>query len=173
MVKRRAVSRPLAPRFSTPDRLDVTLRTREPAPQRDEPSGRLLLRRNRAQVKEACVLCRRGKAKVCRAVQAKTCIVLLILQSADSQQCDGQRSSCQHCIEKDLTCVYDIEPGMSHLASLRRKHNALQSEVNQLHGVIEYIRARPDMDASETFRQIRASNEPLDIAKSWSTTSAL
>ena len=96
------------------------------------------------------------------------------LQSADScQQCNGQRSSCQRCVEKGLSCVYDIEPNVSHFTSLRRKHRALQIEVNQLHAVIEYIRTRPDMDASEAFRQIRASREPLDIAKSLSTASAL
>jgi len=149
MTKRRVAPRLIAPKVSTPDRLDVSLRTREPTPQEEKPSEPPLLRRNRAQVKAACISCRRGKAK-----------------------CDGQRSSCQRCVEKGFACVYDIEPDLSRLASLQRKQNALQTEVNQLHGVIEYIRTCPNMDASETFRQIRASMEPLDIAKSLSTASA-
>jgi hypothetical protein len=62
---------------------------------------------------------------------------------------------------------------MSMLTSLRRNHDVLQSEVNQLHEVIEYVCSRSDMDALEVFRQIRASEEPLGIAKLLSTTSAL
>jgi hypothetical protein len=107
-------------------------------------------------------------------LQRRCASLSVALQNADScQQCDGQRSSCQRCVEKGLSCVYDIEPDISHLTSLRRKHRALQTEVNQLHAVVECIRTRPDMDASEAFRQIRASKEPLDIAKSLSTASAL
>ena len=107
-------------------------------------------------------------------LQRRCASISVALQNADScQQCDGQRSSCQRCVEKGLSCVYDTEPDVSHFTSLRRKHRALQIEVNQLHAVIEYIRTRPDMDASETFRQIRASREPLDIAKSLSTALAL
>jgi len=107
-------------------------------------------------------------------LQLRYASLSVALQSADScQQCDGQRSPCQRCVEKGLSCVYDIEPDISHFMSLRRKHRALQTEVNQLHAVIEYIRTRPDMDASETFRQIRAFREPLDVAESLSTASAL
>jgi hypothetical protein len=107
-------------------------------------------------------------------LQRRHASLSVILQSADScQQCDGQRSSCQRCVEKGSACVYDTEPGLSRLASLRRKLNALQTEINQLHGVIEYIRTCPDMDASEAFRQIRASKKPLDVAKSLSAALAL
>jgi len=149
MTKQLAGPRLIAPRPSFPGRLGVSLPTRESDLQREKLWEPPLLRRNRTQVKAACLSCRRGKTK-----------------------CDGQRSPCQRCVEKGLSCVYDIEPDISHFMSLRRKHRALQTEVNQLHAVIEYIRTRPDMDASETFRQIRAFREPLDVAESLSTASA-
>lgn len=87
--------------------------------------------------------------------------------SADiCQQCDGQRLSCQHCVEKVLTCTYGVEPGMSHFTLLRRKHDALATEVNRLYELIKYIRTRSDVDARETFRRIRTSYGLLDIVRS-------
>jgi len=96
----------------------------------------------------------------------------MVLESADNrQQCDGQRPSCQRCVEKDLICAYDVDPGVSHFTSLRQQHDALATEVNQLHGLIEYIRTRSDVDACETLQRIRASQGLLDIARSLGVTS--
>ena len=87
--------------------------------------------------------------------------------SANScQQCDGERHTCQRCAERHITCTYDVEPGISHFTSLRRKHDGLEAEVTQLHRSIGYIRTCSDQDARMIFRRIRDSRDPLDVAKS-------
>lgn len=64
-------------------------------------------------------------------------------------------------------CEYNVEPDTSR--SLRQRNNALEAELDLLRRLINYIRARPSIEAQEAFRQLRACDEPLDVAKLLST----
>ena len=103
-----------------------------------------------------------------------TVLFSAILGNADScQQCDGQRLPCQRRVGKNLTCVYDVEPDISRLTSLRRKNDILEIKFNELHRFDEYIRTCSDPDAYKIFRRIRTSSEPFDITRLLKIASAL
>lgn len=103
-----------------------------------------------------------------------TALLSMILGNANNRrQCDGQRHSCQRCMRRNLTCVYNVEPDISRLTSLRRKYSVLQIEVNQLRQLVEHIRTCSDLDLCNILRPIRTSNEPFDIEKLLDVTPAL
>lgn len=66
-------------------------------------------------------------------------------------------------------CEYDVEPDTSRTQSLRRRNNVLETELDLLHRLINYIRTRSGIEAEEAFRQLRASDDPLEVAKLLST----
>lgn len=85
-------------------------------------------------------------------------------------QCDGHRPSCERCARTGVLCAYDVEPDISRLASFRRRNDVLQSEIDLLFGLIDYIRKRSETEAQEAFRRIRASADLVEVAKSLTST---
>ena len=73
--------------------------------------------------------------------------------------------SCNRCAKKGATCEYDVEPNVHRSISLRRRHDALQSEVQQLRELFEFIRACSDAEASEIFRRLRIATDPLEVIR--------
>lgn len=92
-----------------------------------------------------------------------------LIPALTSKQCDGHRPSCARCAKKNVTCEYSVEPGTTRLQSLRRRNDALETELDLLLRLINYIRTRSDDEAQEAFRQLRASDDPLEVAKLLST----
>lgn len=85
------------------------------------------------------------------------------------KQCDGRRPSCARCARRNVICEYNVEPDTSRLQSLRQRNDALETELDLLRRLINYIRTRSTTEALEAFRQIRACEDPLEVAKLLST----
>jgi hypothetical protein len=118
----------------------------------------------RPQTRVACLECRSGKTKVNQAIMKEQVSIF----SLTIEQCDGHRPSCARCAKKSATCEYGVEPDMSRLTSIRQSIEALQTELDLLHGLIRYIHTCSDIEAQEGFRRLRACEDPLDVAKSLS-----
>jgi hypothetical protein len=86
-----------------------------------------------------------------------------------SKQCDGCRPSCMRCARENVMCEYNVEPDTSRLQSLRRKNDALETELDLLRRLIDYIRTRSIVEAQEAVQQLRACDDPLEVAKLLST----
>jgi hypothetical protein len=84
------------------------------------------------------------------------------------RQCDGNRPSCARCEKNGTLCRYDVEPNTSRFASMQRRNESLQYELELLHKLIVHIRTSSSAGVEETIRQIRAGRDPLEIAKSLS-----
>lgn len=61
--------------------------------------------------------------------------------------------------------VLELGSSATRSTSVRQESETLQVEVELLHKLIEFVRTGPDAEAQEVFRNIRACNDPLDIAK--------
>jgi len=71
--------------------------------------------------------------------------------------------SCGRCAKKGAQCEYDVDPGFSRLASMHRKHDALQGEINQLRDFFGNIGNCPEVEAEEIYRQLRVADKPQDL----------
>ena len=84
-------------------------------------------------------------------------------------QCDGIRPSCARCGKNGVLCTYDVEPNTSRFASMQRKVETLQYELDLFQRLIVHIRTGSNVEADDIVRQIRAGGDPLEIAKSLRT----
>lgn len=83
------------------------------------------------------------------------------------RQCDGAVPSCSRCATKGAICNYDVEPNVARSTSLRRRHDALQDEVEQLRRFIGLLHDRSDTEAMELFRRVRTTIDPSEVVKSF------
>ncbi|KAI0482583.1 hypothetical protein GGR56DRAFT_685464 [Xylariaceae sp. FL0804] len=88
----------------------------------------------RVAVSAACESCRQKKAK-----------------------CDGERPRCARCARLDAACVYGTRAGETRATALRRRSRSLGDEVAHLRALFEFIRVRPEAEALEVVRRIRAA----------------
>ena len=65
-----------------------------------------------------------------------------------------------------ILCRYDVEPNTSRFASMQRKNETLQHELDLLHKLFVHIRTSSSVEVEDTVRHIRAGADPLDIARS-------
>jgi hypothetical protein len=143
-----------------------TLQPDDSDPKLSKSSSRTSTSRlGRPQTRVACVECRRRKTKVNQAIVKEQVSIF----SLTIEQCDGNRPSCARCAEKSVTCEYGVEADTSRLTSIRQRAEALQTELDLLHGLIRYIHTCSNIEAQEGFRRIRACEAPLDVAKSLSS----
>lgn len=80
-----------------------------------------------------------------------------------TDQCDAIRPSCGPCRTRNLNCSYDTEPGVTWSVSLKRKHDAMQTDLEQLRQIYEAIRTSPRVEADNIVKQIRDSSNPLEV----------
>lgn len=118
----------------------------------------------RVQVQAACVACHKKKTEVCKPVLREIHGLFVLTR----QQCDGNRPSCARCTKNGALCRYDVEPNTSRFASMQRKNESLQHELELLHKLLVHIRTRSSVEVEDTIRRIRAGGDPLEIAKSLS-----
>lgn len=119
------------------------LRTLLPAPVEEPASSMQPARKKtmvgRVQVAAACLSCRRRKVK-----------------------CNGGRPTCQRCAEQGLTCEYDADLDSTRMLTLKRRQVELKTEVDDLRDLFSLLQTRPEQDALEIFRRIRA-NPTADV----------
>lgn len=81
----------------------------------------------------ACVACRKRKSK-----------------------CDGTRPNCTCCLQKDTDCVYELGPNEKPSQAMKRKNEEMQGELSDLRQLYDFLRLRPEEEAMEILRKIRA-----------------
>ncbi|OLN96914.1 Nitrogen assimilation transcription factor nirA 5 [Colletotrichum chlorophyti] len=96
----------------------------------------------RQQVAAACLQCRKRKVK-----------------------CSGTRPTCWRCSTHDIECKWDTEPDTSRVVSMRRRAQELERENEELHELLRFLYTRPEEDALEIFRRLRASGDALQVLK--------
>lgn len=89
----------------------------------------------------ACVACRKRKSK-----------------------CDGNRPNCTCCVQKDTECVYELGPNEKPSQAMKRKNEEMQGELSNLRQLYDFLRLRPEEEAMEILRRIRAN--PPDVSPS-------
>lgn len=125
----------------------ANFRPLQPAPMDQEaphqPQSRPLLTQKpkRTVTLGACVACRKRKSK-----------------------CDGNRPVCTCCVQKDTGCVYELGPNEKPSQAMKRKNEEMQGELSDLRQVYDFLRLRPEEEAMEILRRIRA--DPPDTSPS-------
>ncbi|KAF4880145.1 Nitrogen assimilation transcription factor nit-4 [Colletotrichum siamense] len=94
----------------------------------------------RHQVPAACLQCRKRKVK-----------------------CSGARPSCHRCLQNDVDCKWDTEPDTSRLVSIRKRKEELERENEDLHEFLRFLISRPEEEAFEIFKRLRASGDALEV----------
>lgn len=89
----------------------------------------------------ACVACRKRKSK-----------------------CDGNRPNCTCCVQKDTDCVYELGPNEKPSQAMKRKNEEMQGELTNLRQLYDFLRLRPEDEAMEILKRIRAN--PPDTSQS-------
>ncbi|KAF2269450.1 hypothetical protein CC78DRAFT_575010 [Lojkania enalia] len=124
------------------------LRPLQPAPSDQESAPQqqtrplLTQKPKRTVTLGACVACRKRKSK-----------------------CDGQRPVCACCTQKDTECVYELGPNEKPSQAIKRKNEEMQAELSNLRHLYEFLRVRPEQEALEIFKRIRANSPTTTSAQ--------
>jgi hypothetical protein len=73
-------------------------------------------------------------------------------------KCDGERPACKGCVDRNQMCEYTCEPGITPVASLKRKYESLQAESTDEHDLLDILRTASDADAMKVLARLRSSN---------------
>ena len=106
----------------------------EPAPQ-PQTRPTLTSKPKRTVTLGACVACRKRKSK-----------------------CDGSRPICTCCAQKDTDCVYELGPNEKPSQAMKRKNEEMQGELSNLRQLYDFLRLRPEQEAMEVLKRIRANS---------------
>lgn len=74
-------------------------------------------------------------------------------------KCNGERPSCKLCRDRQEVCEYTSEPGISPIASLKRKYESLQAESADEHDLLGLLRTVPEGDAIKVLAYLRSSDD--------------
>ncbi|KAI8249364.1 hypothetical protein K4K53_013270 [Colletotrichum sp. SAR 10_77] len=83
--------------------------------------------------------------------------------SSRSIECSGARPSCHRCLQNDVDCKWDTEPDTSRLVSIRKRKEELERENEDLHEFLRFLISRPEEEAFEIFKRLRASGDALEV----------
>jgi hypothetical protein len=73
-------------------------------------------------------------------------------------KCNGDRPVCKACRVRDQTCKYESEPGISPIASLKRKYESLRAESADEHNLLGLLRTATEEDAIRMLAHLRSSD---------------
>jgi hypothetical protein len=74
-------------------------------------------------------------------------------------KCNGERPTCKLCRDRKETCEYSSEPGISPIASLKRKYESLQAESADEHDLLGLLRTASEGDAIKVLAYLRSSDD--------------
>lgn len=127
-----------------------------------------LTRKTGEQISVACNNCRQRKSKVSISPQTQrgwwfaTSAMLNRFPHTymlTSNKCNGERPSCKICRDRKETCEYTSEPGISPIASLKRKYESLQAESADEHDLLGFLRTASEGDAIKLLAYLRSSDD--------------
>ncbi|KAK3361839.1 hypothetical protein B0T24DRAFT_640200 [Lasiosphaeria ovina] len=81
-------------------------------------------------------------------------------------KCDGVRPVCSACVKRngDTQCEYAVREGaVSRYADLKVTFEQLERENSDFKDLLAYLRFRPEKEAFEIYRRLRASDNPLSV----------
>ncbi|KAF2145263.1 uncharacterized protein K452DRAFT_266029 [Aplosporella prunicola CBS 121167] len=73
-------------------------------------------------------------------------------------KCDGQ-TPCSPCSQRSYHCLYDSDPMARRSVTLKRKYDVVQTERDQMVELYGLLQARPEAEALEILKRIRASTD--------------
>jgi hypothetical protein len=74
-------------------------------------------------------------------------------------KCDGERPACKACVDRDLTCEYTSEQGVTRVTALKRKFESLQAESADEHDLLSILRTGSDEDAIKVLAYLRSTDD--------------
>ena len=74
-------------------------------------------------------------------------------------KCNGERPTCKICRDRNETCEYTCEPGISPIASLKRKYESLQAETADEHDLLSLLRTASETDAIKVLAYLRSTDD--------------
>jgi hypothetical protein len=77
------------------------------------------------------------------------------------------RPVCSRCQTLHTECSYDTERGESRWSAIRRRNRVLEIERDEARELIAQIRSRPESEAQEIYRRIRAETYTSDMRTSF------
>lgn len=83
-------------------------------------------------------------------------------------KCDGQRPTCAKCADRGLECVYAAEPDAPPIIALKRKHDALQRENDEVNQLLSHLKsvAQPDaLKILDFFRDGQDVHSTIEFAR--------
>jgi len=119
----------------------------------------MLTRRAGEQIAVPGEACRQRKSKVSIHLGSILRFRLLNFHMLIGGKCNGDRPSCKLCRERKQPCVYTSEPGISPIASLKRKYEALQAESADEHDLLGFLRTASEGDAIKVLAYPRSSDD--------------
>lgn len=134
-------------------------------PQRQLKQEGLKPTAKREQVLVACAICRQKKTKVGAHPNTYT-------RRSLTDQCDAVRPSCGPCLVLQRDCHYEAEPGATRSLSLKRRHDAVQTDLSNMRRLYEALRDSSPTEAANLLQQIRRSLDPSDILQDLPSTSS-
>jgi hypothetical protein len=82
-------------------------------------------------------------------------------------KCNNEQPTCERCKVLDLPCEYAVGPAdKSRKAALQKRLDLIEHERNDLRDLLDLIQTRPDDEAAEIFRRLRAERSPIEILQS-------
>jgi hypothetical protein len=74
-------------------------------------------------------------------------------------KCNGERPACKACRDRNLSCKYASEPGLTPVAALKRKFESLQAESADEHDLLGFLRTGSEAEAIKVLAYLRSSDD--------------
>ncbi|KAF4975354.1 hypothetical protein FDECE_18583, partial [Fusarium decemcellulare] len=79
--------------------------------------------------------------------------------------CDAQRPRCSACVRFTTACQYATIPDETHSQALKRKYDETKDRNEVLEELFHFLQSKPEKEAFELFRRIRAKDDAESIVK--------
>jgi hypothetical protein len=64
-----------------------------------------------------------------------------------------------------MECVYSAGQGETRSLALKRKYSSIETEVDQLRELLNFVHSRPKVEALEIFNRIRLGRDPIEVLR--------
>jgi hypothetical protein len=73
-------------------------------------------------------------------------------------KCNGDRPACKACRDREQSCQYASEPGITPVAALKRKYESLQAESADEHKLLGFLRTSSEEETIRVLAYLRSGN---------------
>lgn len=87
------------------------------------------------------------------------CVLAFSESMLTKAKCNGERPACEACRDRNWPCKYASEPGLTPVASLKRKYDSLQAESADEHELLGFLRTGSEAEATKALAYLRSSDD--------------